>query len=773
MAGSAVGPSPSASAEAKASTADGAGPVKWPLAYQLQVPPGTAINTGNADDGGDKGNQGRRNAGPQTWWHFWRYRNPQGQRPQVLYSSTREESDRIAKLFLHEKIIGFDMEWPWDADKRSRLQDKIGLIQLASPSTIALIHIGLHTGTTPDELIAPTLKAVLEAPHITKVGVGIMNADYSRLIKHFGLRPRAGFELSNLHFLTLYGHDQADKITTKLCGLAKQVEFHLGLPLWKGKARTSDWSKKLDEQQVNYAADDAYAGLMLYHCMNAKRLAMAIVPRLPVHGDMYADALFPLRNQGIRPVWLVPESADGLIQTAAVFFKAAMIQRGLLPAPPEVVVNDIANPGKIGEWGAPDRNQDRGQVEETCRQADEPAAPSAVERSKQRDAGSPTGPFSKELYKELAGQRLLQCRLEGCKPFMIASNKTLEDMARRRPTTKPDLLCIKGIGPHKAKLYGDEWLSIIRNFIEDEQEKLKEQSGVQPKSEEPHAECPQQEDSQPERPQPEHQEAFYKPLKHGQEKKPHEGNPQPWRQRAEPVTPAPLKTRRVGHSLEILGTPPVMHTGLSFTMAEASLREEARHTSHKHNDHGSSDSEGSAFGSPIPSPSADRIKRRRRSEDIGGQMTDLTNTSDPAVSQYTNTDMPVPPKTSRPGDQHETGPMPSTAGEAGIPASLSCAAPPSAPELPVHLRIFRQKLVAFSKMVASRLPPGRRPPEGEGIVPDATLDRLVAAPPATRKDLWAVPGIAPLAQACAFVKLDLFATIAKWKPQEAADSGTV
>lgn len=770
------------------STADGAGPVKWPLAYQLQVPPGTLINTGSADDGGDKGNQGRRNAGPQTWWHYWRYRNPQNQKPEVMYSSTREESDRIAKLFLHEKVIGFDMEWPWDAEKKSRLQDKIGLIQLASPSTIALIHIGLHTGTTPDELIAPTLRAVLEAPHITKVGVGIMNADYSRLIKHFGLRPRGGFELSNLHFLTLYGHDQADKITTKLCGLAKQVEFHLGLPLWKGKARTSDWSKKLDEQQINYAADDAYAGLMLYHCMNAKRLAMAIVPRLPVHGDMYADALFPLRSQGIRPVWLVPESADGLIQTAAVFFKAAMIERGLLPAPPEVIVNDIANPGEISEWDVPDRNQDRGYVEETCRQADGPAAASAVKCSKQRDAGSSNAPFSKELYRLLAGQRLLQCRLEGCKPFMVASNKTLEDMARHRPTTKPDLLCIKGIGPHKAKLYGDEWLSIIKDFIVDEQEKLKEQSEVQPEVEEPHVECPQLQDSQSEhprpeypedqqleRPQPERQEAFHQPSKHRrrQKNKPHEENSQPWRQGAEPVTPAPLKTRRVGRSLEILGTPPAMHTGLSFTMAEASLGEEARNTSHKHSGHRSSDSEGSAFGSPMPSPSADRIKRRRCSEDIGGQKAGLTTTSAPAVSQHTNPDIPVPPKTPRPGDQHETEQIPSTADAAGTPSRAPFAAPPSAPELPVHLRIFRQKLVAFSKMVASRLPPGRRPPEGQCIVPDATLDRLVAAPPATRKDLWDDPGIAPLAQACAFLKLDLFVTIAKWKTKEAAGSGAV
>src|SRR5690606_23241801 len=42
-----------------------------------------------------------------------------------------------------------------------------------------------------------------------------------------------------------------------------------------------------------YAAGDAYAGFMLYHCMNAKRVAMKPVPPLPLLADKYLPFSLP------------------------------------------------------------------------------------------------------------------------------------------------------------------------------------------------------------------------------------------------------------------------------------------------------------------------------------------------------------------------------------------------------------------------------------------------------------------------------------------------
>ena len=84
-----------------------------------------------------------------------------------------------------------------------------------------------------------------------------------------------------------FGPRKPELVSVKLVSLAHQVEEQLGLPLYKGDVRTSNWSKPLSTDQINYAAGDAYAGFMLYKCMNAKRLAMKPTPPLPIHAEKY------------------------------------------------------------------------------------------------------------------------------------------------------------------------------------------------------------------------------------------------------------------------------------------------------------------------------------------------------------------------------------------------------------------------------------------------------------------------------------------------------
>jgi ribonuclease D len=152
------------------------------------------------------------------------------------------------------------MEWPWNDWKRNDLQNKIGLIQIASGSKIALFHIGLHPGKTTQDIISPTLRRLLEDPAIGKVGVNVLKADFSRLSRFFGLKPKGAIESSHLYRLVKHGQRKPELVSVKLVSLAHQVEDQLGLPLYKGDVRTSNWSKPLSKDQINYAAGDAYAG---------------------------------------------------------------------------------------------------------------------------------------------------------------------------------------------------------------------------------------------------------------------------------------------------------------------------------------------------------------------------------------------------------------------------------------------------------------------------------------------------------------------------------
>ena len=286
---------------------EGDATAKWPLKYRIRVPQQTTLHGSN------------RNS-KKIWWSHELYRGPENTQVKILYCKTKEESEKVAQQFLEEPVIGFDMEWPWDSYKRHKLQEQVSLIQLACEDRIALFHIGAHKGKTTDELIAPTLKRIIENPAIAKCGVAVLNADFARLSKHFKIKPRGAFEISHLHRLVTFGSWKPEEVTTKLVALKHIVERQLGFPLSKGSVRTSDWSKELNWKQKEYAAADAYAGFMAFHRMNAKRVAMKPVPPSPALADSY----LPMKMPSIMSLRLGVEDAEGNILTAEYFYSIAL-----------------------------------------------------------------------------------------------------------------------------------------------------------------------------------------------------------------------------------------------------------------------------------------------------------------------------------------------------------------------------------------------------------------------------------------------------------------
>ncbi|KAI9840803.1 MAG: hypothetical protein M1837_001276 [Sclerophora amabilis] len=221
-----------------------------------------------------------------AYWRFDLYRSPEGKKPMLHWCKSKEASERVAKLFLNETLVGFDIEWKPQASANDGIKRNVSVIQVASQERIALFHIAYFKEDTAADLVPPTLKHIMESAEITKAGVAI-RADCTRLRKYLGIESRGIFELSHLYKLVKYSSSGSKNINKRLVSLAVQVEEHLQLPLWKGDTvRSSDWTKHLSMSQIEYAASDSYAAIHLFDVLEAKRKALKPVPPCPAHAEL-------------------------------------------------------------------------------------------------------------------------------------------------------------------------------------------------------------------------------------------------------------------------------------------------------------------------------------------------------------------------------------------------------------------------------------------------------------------------------------------------------
>jgi hypothetical protein len=184
-------------------------------------------------------------------WDYTQYKNPNGERVKVHYCSSRESTERvIEKYFASEKVLGFDMEWKANASSADSVKDNVSLIQIASEKRVGLFQIArFEKDESLNNLVPPALKRLMESPEILKAGVNI-KADCTRLRKHLGIDSKGLFELSYLHKIVKFSSDNPTMVNKKPVKLSDQVEEHFGLPLWKGDVRSSDWTKKLEGEQI-------------------------------------------------------------------------------------------------------------------------------------------------------------------------------------------------------------------------------------------------------------------------------------------------------------------------------------------------------------------------------------------------------------------------------------------------------------------------------------------------------------------------------------------
>jgi hypothetical protein len=222
----------------------------------------------------------------ESYWSYKLYTGSNNEQVKVHYCRSKHTTERVAQYFENEKVIGFDIEWLPSSRKGRGIKQNVSLIQVASETRIALFHIALFPKDTADDLVAPTLKRIMEDPEITKVGVAI-KGDCTRLRNFLNIDPRGIFELSHLYKLVKHtASGNLSQVNKILVSVATQVEEHLGLPIYKGEVRGSDWTQPLTLDQIIYAASDAYANLMLFDTLESKRKQLHPTPPRPHHAEL-------------------------------------------------------------------------------------------------------------------------------------------------------------------------------------------------------------------------------------------------------------------------------------------------------------------------------------------------------------------------------------------------------------------------------------------------------------------------------------------------------
>ncbi|KAL4893354.1 ribonuclease H-like domain-containing protein [Aspergillus ambiguus] len=249
---------------------------------------------------------------PANFWSHQMYKRPDGGDITVHYCKSLKSAEDVAKHFLQDEVLGFDLEWKAQASAFASIQNNVSLVQVANRERIALFHIAMFRPATGiDDLVPPSLREILESPRITKVGVSI-KADSTRVRKYLGINARAIFELSHLHKLVKYCYSDPRLINKRLVNLSDQVEEHFGLPLAKeSDVRCGDWTHALTYRQVQYAASDPYACVCLFYAMDAKRKALDPIPPLPAHAELD----IPIRIVRDAPVQTDPDEVE-VVRTA-------------------------------------------------------------------------------------------------------------------------------------------------------------------------------------------------------------------------------------------------------------------------------------------------------------------------------------------------------------------------------------------------------------------------------------------------------------------------
>jgi hypothetical protein len=186
-----------------------------------------------------------------------------------------------------EKHIGFDCEW--NVDLKANGPGPVSTIQLAFGNQVYVFHLpSCATRAASSQLkgiLPSSLTQILQRPDILLIGRQV-GGDIAKLMRDYEVRITA--ERIELGSLARRKHAVKDG-RSSLREISRAVLF---LDIKKDQ-RLSDWSSALHQDQVTYAALDAYASLLIY-----QKLAHLVNVGEAVNSVNIRDGLYVSINVG-------------------------------------------------------------------------------------------------------------------------------------------------------------------------------------------------------------------------------------------------------------------------------------------------------------------------------------------------------------------------------------------------------------------------------------------------------------------------------------------
>jgi ATP-dependent DNA helicase RecQ len=127
---------------------------------------------------------------------------------------------------------------------------------------------------------------------------------------------------------------------------------------------------------------------------------------------------------------------------------------------PTVTLTEQGRAVLRGEAQAPPLTS-AGAVRATAAGADATARDGTVAHAGARAVADPAA-YDRVLFEALRGLRRTIAEERGVPPYVVFSDASLRDMARLRPRTRDALLEVKGVGEWKCEMFGDRFLTLIR-----------------------------------------------------------------------------------------------------------------------------------------------------------------------------------------------------------------------------------------------------------------------------------------------------------------------
>jgi hypothetical protein len=166
------------------------------------------------------------------------------------------EAELAIRTMMNERILGFDTETkPCHRRGEYHLPS---VLQLATSDRVFVFRIEACGGI-------PFAFPVLCNPRVAKVGIAVRD-DVRNLMRRAPFDAHGFIEIS----------DYSRKAGVENTGLRALAAHYLGFQMKKSKrVQISDWSRRLDKRQVQYAANDAWVGRELF----LKLESTGIVPK--------------------------------------------------------------------------------------------------------------------------------------------------------------------------------------------------------------------------------------------------------------------------------------------------------------------------------------------------------------------------------------------------------------------------------------------------------------------------------------------------------------